>query len=184
MNAPHFSRVALLASACCLAPLVTLAAAPTAAEYKAAKTAIGAGYKTAKAACGSFKANPKDVCVEEAKAQEKNERAELEFRYTGKPADGTRVKVVRADGAYNVAKERCDAFRGNDKDVCVKEAKLTHVAALASAKVVQANTDARADAKDDIREAQYKLEAEKCDTQTGDGKAACIKAAKAVYGKP
>lgn len=184
MKTSHLFRATLLASAVCVAPLMVLATVPTDAEYKAAKTRIGAGYKTAKAACGSLKAHPKDVCVEEAKAQEKNERAELEYRYTGKPADGTQVKVVRANGAYNVAKERCDAFRGNDQDVCVKEAKLAHVAALASAKVVQANTDARADAKDDIREAKYKVEAEKCDTQTGDSKAACIKAAKAVYGKP
>ena len=31
---------------------------------------------------------------------------------------------------------------------------------------------------------RFMVEAEKCDTQTGDGKAACIKAAKAIYGKP
>jgi hypothetical protein len=184
MKTPRFTRAALLVATCCLVPLVALAAAPSAAEYKAAKTTISESYKSAKAACGSLKANPRDVCLEEAKAKEKLERAELEFSYSGKPADGTKVKQVRADGAFEVAKERCDAFRGNDKDVCVKEAKLVHVAALASAKVMEVNADARTEAKDEVREAKYKVEAEKCDTQTGDGKAACIKAAKAVYGKP
>lgn len=184
MTSPFLSRASLLASLCCLLPLSALAAAPTQAEYKTTKTSIGASYKTAKAACGSLKANPKDICLEEAKAKEKNELAELEYRYSGKPADGIDVKVVRAEGAYEVAKERCDAFRGNDKDVCIKEAKAVRVSALAEAKVVQATTDARTDAKLDIREAQYKVEAEKCDAQTGDGKTACIKAAKAIYGKP
>jgi hypothetical protein len=184
MKTPRFTRATLLAAACCLVPLAALAATPTADEYKAAKTTIGESYKSAKTACDSLKANPKEVCLEEAKAKEKLERAELEFSYSGKAADGTKVKQVRANGAFEVAKERCDAFRGNDKDVCVKEAKLAHVAALANAKVVEVNAEARTEAKDDIREAKYKVEAEKCDTQTGDGKAACIKAAKAVYGKP
>ncbi|WP_342130354.1 hypothetical protein [Hydrogenophaga sp. OTU3427] len=184
MKTTFTSRAALLASAFLCAPLLVLAAVPTQAEYTASKTAIGASYKTAKAACGSLKAHPKNVCIEEAKAKEKNERAELEFSHTGKAADGTQVKIVRAEGAYNVAKERCDAFRGNDKDVCVKEAKSVRVAALADAKVAQATAGARADAKEDVREAQYKVEVEKCDTQTGDGKTACIKAAKAIHGKP
>lgn len=184
MTTRSISHATWVAGALLWVPLAALAVVPSEAEYATAKTAIAASYKAAKAACGTLKANPKDVCLEEAKAKEKNERAELAFSRSGKPADGIKVKVVKADGVFEVAKERCDAFRGNDKDVCVKEAKVIHVADLAVAKVAQVSTDARVDAKEDIREAQYKLEAEKCDTQTGDGKTACIKAAKAIYGKP
>ena len=101
---------------------------------------------------------------------------------TMNPSRPQATHVAVKDGRVLV--ERCDAFRGNDKDVCVKEAKLAHVAALANAKVVEVNADARTEAKDDIREAKYKVEAEKCDTQTGDGKVACLKTAKALYGKP
>ena len=160
-----------------------LAAKPFEAEYKASKTTISNNYKAAKAKCGELKSHAKDVCLQEAKAQENNDLADLEFRYTSLPADAMKAKVVRADGAYAVAKERCDPMRGNDKDVCVKEAQLVHVAALASAKTVQAGTDARADATNDVRQAKYKVEAEKCDAMTGSNKTACLKTAESRYGK-
>ena len=134
MKTSTHSRAVLLVGAFLLAPLVTQAAAPTKAEYATAKTTISADYKAAKAACASLKANAKDICKEEADAAQNNARAELEFKASGKPADGTRAQIVKADGIYEVAKERCDDLSGNAKDVCNKEAKAAHVAAIAAAK--------------------------------------------------
>jgi hypothetical protein len=177
------SRAALFVSAFLLAPLVTQAAAPTKAEYAAAKATISADYKAAKAACDSLKANAKDICEEEAEATEKNARAELEFSASGKPADGIKVQTVKADGAYEVAKERCDDLSGNAKDVCNKEAKAVHVTALAAAKTSKATAEARAESKEDVNKANYKAAAEKCDALAGDGKTACIQAAKTAHGQ-
>ena len=173
----------LLVSACLFAPLAAQAAPPTKAEYDAAKKTISADYKAAKDACDRLKANAKDICEEEAEAAEKTARAELEFRASGKPADAMKVQVVKADGAYEVAKERCDDLSGNAKDVCNKEAKAAHVAALAAAKNAKASAEDRAEAKEDVNEAKYKAAAEKCDTLTGDAKTACIQAAKTAHGQ-
>ena len=100
-------------------------------DYKAAKSQISADYKAAKAACGSMSANAKDICVEEAKAKEKVARAELEYGYTGKVKDQNKILVAKAESTYAVAKEKCDDMKGNEKDVCVKQAKAVEVKALA-----------------------------------------------------
>ncbi len=180
---PTLTRTALLISALLLSPLAAQAAAPTKAEYAAAKTTISADYKAAKAACDSLKANAKDICKEEAEAAEKNARAELEFSASGKPGDAMKVQTVKADGIYEVAKERCDDLSGNAKDVCNKEAKAAHVAAIAAAKSPKASAEDRAEAKEDVNEAKYKAAAEKCDTLTGDAKTACVQAAKTAHGQ-
>lgn len=177
------SRTALLIGAMFLTPVMAQTANTSKAEYAAAKTTISADYKAAKAACASLKANAKDICKEEAKAADNNARAELEFKASGKPADATKVKVVKADGAYEVAKERCDDLSGNAKDVCNKEAKAVHVTALAAAKNAKASAENRADAKEDINEAKYKVAAEKCDPLSGDAKTACVQAAKTAHGQ-
>lgn len=152
-------------------------------DYTAGKTRISADYKADKAACASLKDNAKDICVEEAKAKEKVARAELEFSYTGKPKDQNKVLVAKAESTYAVAKEKCDDKKGNDKDVCVKEAKAVEVKALADAKMGKQIGAAKTDAAQDKRDADYKVAAEKCDAMTGDAKASCITAAKAKYGK-
>jgi hypothetical protein len=152
-------------------------------DYKAAKSRISADYKADKAACGSMTANAKDTCVEEAKAKEKVARAELEYGYTGKTKDQNKILVAKAESAYSVAKEKCDDMKGNDKDVCVKEAKAVEVKALANAKMGKQIAEAKTDAAQDKRDADYKVAAEKCDALAGDAKATCMTAAKAKFGK-
>ena len=152
-------------------------------DYKAAKSQISADYKAAKAACGSMSANAKDICVEEAKAKEKVARAELEYGYTGKAKDQNKILVAKAESTYAVAKEKCDDMKGNEKDVCVKQAKAVEVKALADAKMGKQITEAKTDAAQDKRDADYKVAAEKCDAMTGDAKSSCVAAAKAKFGK-
>jgi hypothetical protein len=150
------------------------------ADYSAAKTRIGADYKADQKLCADLKANAKDICSVEAKGKEKIARAELEFAYTGKAADGTKARVATAEAAYAVAKEKCDDLKGNDKDVCVKQAKADEVKALAAAKLTKQVAAARKDAAEDVRDANYKLAAEKCDALSGDAKTNCVAAAKAT----
>ena len=152
-------------------------------DYKSAKSQISAHYKTDKAACASMSDNAKDVCVEEAKAKEKVARAELEYGYSSKPADQNKVMVAKAESAYAVAKEKCDDKAGNDKDVCRKEAKAVETKSLAAAKMGKQVGEARKEAVEDVREADYKVAAEKCDALAGDAKSGCMTAAKARYGK-
>jgi hypothetical protein len=162
--------------------------------YKADKDKIEAQYKVDKERCSSLSGNAKDVCQAEAKGKEKVAKAELEANY--KNTDKARIdaRQAKADADYDVAKEKCDDLKGNDKDVCVKEAKAAHTKAKADAKVakVDAKTahntadkraDARKDAAEDKRDADYKVAVEKCDAMSGAAKDQCVKNAKMRYNK-
>ena len=159
------------------------AATMTQAEYGTTKDRVSADYKADKSTCVSMSGNQKDVCQEQAKGKEKVARAELEYNYTGKIGDSNKVAVAKADATYAVAKEMCDDKAGNLKDVCVAEAKAVHTKALADAKMVKKVGEAKMDAVDDKRDANYKVATEKCDSLAGDAKAACISAAKLRYNK-
>ena len=178
-----FNLKASLIVAALLAWPVAQAATMSKDELKAAKTAISATYKADKAACASLSGNAKDICLEEAKAKEKISLAELEFNYSGKPADQTKLRETQAKSAYAVAKEKCDDLSGNPKDVCVKEAKAVEVKALADAKLVKQVGEARKDANLDKRDADYKVAVEKCDALASDAKANCLAMAKTQFGK-
>ena len=178
-----FNLKASLVVAALLSLSVAQAATISKAEYKADKTRISADYKADKAACAALTANAKDICVQEAKAKEKVARAELEYSYSGKPADQTKVLMAKAQSAYAVAKEKCDDKAGNDKDVCVKEAKAVETKALEDAKMGKQIGEAKKEATEDNRDADYKVAVEKCDALAGDAKTSCVAAAKAKFGK-
>lgn len=162
-------------------------------EYKGGKDRISADYKANKQRCDGFKANAKDVCESEAKGVEKVAKAELEAQYKPTPKNTEKVGFARADAAYDTAKEKCDDFAGNAKDVCVKDAKAAHVKAKEDAKVAKAvadvnkvKTDKVADASQDANkaknEADYKAARERCDALAGAPKDSCVNDAKAKFG--
>ncbi len=152
-------------------------------DYDAAKDRIASEFKADKATCDGYSDNKKDVCQLQAKGKEKVARAEAEHNYSGKPADMHKIAMVKADSAYEVAKEMCDDKGGSEKDVCNAEAKSTHTKAVADSKMTKKVGEARKDAYDDKREADYKVASEKCDSLAGDAKAACVSAAKARFNK-
>jgi hypothetical protein len=158
-------------------------AAGNKADYNTTKERVEADYKAEKKACDSYSGNQKDICQEQAKGKEKVALAEAEYAYSGKPADAGKIGVVKADSAYAVAKEMCDEKGGNAKDVCMTEAKGAHTKALAEAKLDKKVGEARKDAAEDKRDADYKVAAEKCDSLAGDAKSACVSAAKAKFNK-
>ena len=159
------------------------AATMTKAEYRAGKTRISADVKVGKAACAPLAGNAKDICIEEAKGKEKVARAELEYGYTAKSSDQNKMLVVKAEAAYAVAREKCDDQSGNAKDVCVQEAKALKTKALANAKMGKEIGEAKVDASQAKRDADYKVATEKCDSMSGDAKASCAAAAKTKFGK-
>jgi hypothetical protein len=182
MNKNPVFKLALLTAALLALP-VAQAAAMSKADYQSTKTRIHADYTADKAACESQSGNAKDICVEEGKAKEKVALAELEYGYSGKAADHTKVLVAKAESSYAVAKERCDDLAGNPKDVCLKEAKAVEVKALADARLGKAIGEARKDAASDKRDADYKVAIEKCDALAGDAKSSCVASAKSSFGK-
>jgi len=162
--------------------------------YKAQENRVEAQYKADKERCSSLTGNAKDVCQAEAKGNEKVAKAQLEADYKNTDKARNDARVAKADADYDVAKEKCDDLSGNQKDVCVKEAKAAHAKAKADAKVakvgrkVSANSaekraDVRKEAREDTRDAQYKVAIEKCDVMSGAAKDQCVKDAKVHYGK-
>jgi hypothetical protein len=153
------------------------------ADYGAAKDRISADYKAERASCDKLSGNAKDICVEQSKGKESVARAELEADHTGKATDRNKVAIAKADAVYAVAKEECDDKAGNAKDTCVTEARAAHTKALADAKLSKKVVEARQDASEDKRDADYKVAAQKCDTLAGDAKSACVSDAKVRYHK-
>jgi hypothetical protein len=180
-------------------------AAMSKADYNAGKANISSAYKSAKAGCDSFSANAKDVCMAEAKGNEHVSSARLEADYKPTVKTHYNVGIAMAEADYAVAREKCDDKAGNDKAVCIKEAKAAEIAAKADAKSqmktseangvandktaaarVQANekrTAARQDAATDKRNADYAVAKEKCDVFADNAKAVCVKEAKARFGQ-
>jgi len=90
----------------------------------------------------------------------------------------------KASADYKAAKTHCDTMKGNDKDVCVAEAKAAEKKAKSEAEAQYKNTDkARRDARIDAAEADYKVAKAKCGALKGDEKSACTKEAKAAEQK-
>jgi soluble P-type ATPase len=170
------------------------AMAMTKEEYKAQGDRISADYKASRDKCASLKDNAKDICVAEAKGTEKVAKAELEAQYKPSPRNDEKLTVAKGDAAYDVAKEKCDDLKGNEKDVCVKDAKAAHVKVKENAKVAAAAADknssnkaanvaeTKKDANAEKREADYKAAKERCDALTGAAKDGCQNDAKAKFG--
>jgi hypothetical protein len=100
---------------------------------------IEAEYKAAKERCDTMQGNAKDVCQKEAKGKETVAKAELDNKMKPSAANQRKVQEAKAEADYDVAKERCEDQKGNDKDVCEKDAKAAYERAKADIK--------RADAK-------------------------------------
>ncbi|WP_426196890.1 hypothetical protein [Massilia sp. DWR3-1-1] len=151
--------------------------------YKQAQDNAASAYKLAHERCNAIAGNPKDVCVAEAKAARvrTEEEAGAYYKNTLKAYTKSRIKI--ADATYQLDKTRCGALAGNQKDVCVSQAKSALVATQADAKADKKAMEARADARDDKRSAEYQVAREKCDAFAGASKDSCMTAAKAQYGK-
>ncbi len=168
----------LLIGATGLAYINVSAAADPKATYKEAKDRADNEYKTAREKCKTLTGNPKDVCEEEAKAARTRMKEEAEANYKNTPRARTNARTAIANAEYDVAKAKCDAKSGNDKDVCIQEAKAASVAAKADAKADKAVASERANAKEEKMDANEKAALEKCDAMSGAAKDKCVASAK------
>jgi len=186
----HVSRVgaAQIALACVLA---MLGSAPAAAairlsskdEFNAGKARIDAELLADRAACDKLTGTPRDVCREQARGKEMVAKAELELAHTGSRKSQDRLTTVRMDAAYDIARTQCNDKAGAAKAICTKEAQTARTKAQADLRLSQRVTEAKRDAAEDRRDAEYKLATEKCDAMAADPRAACMAAAKAKAGK-
>jgi hypothetical protein len=79
--------------------------------------------KADKERCNGMKGNAKDICMAEAKGKEKVAKAELDAKHDPSPRNQRKADEMKAEAAYEVAKERCDDQKGDAKDQCQKAAK-------------------------------------------------------------
>ncbi|HEY1044310.1 MAG TPA: hypothetical protein VGE60_10640 [Telluria sp.] len=153
------------------------------AEFARAKAAAQATYKAARAQCGSLAGTPKDICVAQATAQRVRAEEDATAQYKNTLEAYTRARMRIATANYNLDRARCGAVAGNDRDVCLGQAKATRIAAEADARADRKSIEAREDARDEKRTAQYKVALEKCDAFAGTAKDNCVAAAKSAYGE-
>jgi hypothetical protein len=152
-------------------------------DYSAALDRASVVYKDARAKCGPLTGHDKDMCVVEAKAVEKRAKASAEANYKGTIKARTDSQIANANADFMVAKVACDTKSGSEKSVCVKQAQATQVKLVADAKAHKTAVDARADAREDTRDAQYKVALAKCDAMSGTDKDTCLTSAKSAYAK-
>src|SRR5215831_9207503 len=83
------------------------------------------------------------------------------------PLAGYVAEHERIDAEYGVAKERCDHYAGNAKDVCLTEARASEARAKAAAKLTRQQAEARGDARPDGVP-------DRCAAMAGDAKERCL----------
>jgi hypothetical protein len=167
-------------------------------EYKAEKKRISADFKADKAKCKGMARREHEICEAQAKRTQKVAKAELEANYKNTDKARAAATKAKASADYDVAKEKCDALKGNEKDVCMKDAKAARTAGKADARVERKEaaaakdptprnekrvTEAKKDAAEDKRDANVAAAKERCDTLKGDAKDRCQADAKAKGGK-
>lgn len=177
--------LAILMSAASIAATAhaNAATAEAKATYVAANDAASVDFKMARAKCDSLTENMKDVCIAEAKAARVFIEANAKAQYKDTLSARTAATKDIAAANFDVEKAKCGSQTGNAKEVCIKAAQVNKVAAVANAKADKKVVEARTDAHDDKKTAEYKLAVEKCDATTGAAKDACVAAAKKQFGK-
>lgn len=89
--------------------------------------------------------------------------------------------MKQADADYTSAQAKCEALKGNEKDICQKDAKATFESIKADAQADRDSNKAYAEADSKKREAAYEAAKEQCKLLKGTAEDACIKQAKATY---
>ena len=93
--------------------------------YRAAKNNASESYKVAREKCNQLSGNPKDLCIEEARAAHTktvvDAKSGKEIREVQK--DATEDKL---DADYKVELERCERLGSTTKDACVAAVKAKY----------------------------------------------------------
>ncbi|MGV3741563.1 MAG: hypothetical protein ACO1NO_04565 [Burkholderiaceae bacterium] len=119
-------------------------------------------------------------------AKPKVKELETSSKTTGDGNVSAKLKEVRKKSGdeYKAAKEKCDQMKGNEKDVCVAEARAARTKARAEAEAEVKNTSsAKRKALVDIADAEYGVAKAKCKSKEGDERSKCMNAAKETRAK-
>jgi hypothetical protein len=152
-------------------------------DYSLRKERAAIEYQAARTQCSPLAGNPRTVCLAEARAVERKAMAEAEARYHGTAMARRDATIESAEADFEVAKTKCSTRTGNDRDVCVKEAKAMEVRTKAEAIANEKIAAVRRDMRDDERNAEYEVAIEKCDALASAPKDQCLADAKAKYRK-
>ncbi|MFL6632911.1 MAG: BON domain-containing protein [Massilia sp.] len=137
----------LIATLLATAAGASFAAAPTAAlnhdpvTYRNLTQKAETEYRAATAKCDARSGNDKDICMAEARLGRTRTEADVLSKYNNSAAGRARARTNLADAEYDLAKTRCDAKSGADKDSCMDNAKSVHTAALADARADRADAN-------------------------------------------
>ena len=177
----------LLATLLATAAGATFAAAPTAAlnhdpaTYRNVSEKATTEYKAATAKCDARSGNDKDVCMAEAKASRARTESDAIAKYNNSEKGRASARAKVAEAEFDVAKAKCDAMSGADKDGCMDNAKSVRTAALADAKAgregstaVGASGSAGLVASTDTKDPVKAAAVAKCDQAAGGSKTGCL----------
>lgn len=127
-------------------------------------------YEADKKRCDSLKGNDRDVCMERASANLKIAESDLKAYEKNTTAAGIKAEKERIKQLYKVDDEKCDAYKGNAKDICE-----------AQADAVKKRREGNLKALETRLEGDYKVAVEKCESLSGDKRSACKDEAKRAY---
>ncbi|TEA79464.1 hypothetical protein [Allopusillimonas ginsengisoli] len=96
-------------------------------------------------------------------------------------ADNQVMTPDQISARHDADMKHCKALKGNDRDVCEKEADAKRDSAKANAKAGKETAEAKQEATEEKRDANYDVAKEKCDALSGDAKDQCIASAKTKY---
>lgn len=165
-------------------PVSAQQAAPNARDnYQRTLDGAEAAYDTARARCDAVAGVPHEICVAEARAARVRVEEEAEAAYANTLAAYTRARMRIAAAYHERDKARCGALAGNEREVCLQQAKAYLVAARADARADRKTVEARLDARDEKIDAEYRVALQKCDAFAGAAKDQCVGTARAAYGK-
>jgi hypothetical protein len=162
--------------------------------YETTKSEADVTFETEKRKCQAFSGNAQDICLAEAKGAHSVAHANAEANYKGTEHARLKAAKSKVDADYQIAHERCDNLSGNKKDICQQEAKSEKTKGYEAAKLASKNAEAttefmktKKEAKEQagqaIRDADYEVAIEKCDRFSGKTKEQCVQDAKNKFGK-
>lgn len=130
--------------------------------YKIAADRITADYTTEKASCDVLSGNTKRIsALPRPRAKNRSPRL-ISKSVTNRPQKiATKRLLRRRRGDFAVANEKCDDKAGNDKDICVKEAKAIETRVKADAEAQLKTAEANKVANEKSAEAAIKARAER-----------------------
>lgn len=153
------------------------------AAYQQAMDGAEAVFDAAKARCDAVAGIPHEICVADARATRVRTEEEAGAARKNTLAAYTQARMRIASAFHERDKTRCNAVVGNDREVCLRQAKATLVAIQADARADRKAIEARLDARDAKIDAEYRVALQRCDAFAGEVKDGCVSTARTTYGK-